>query len=236
MAGKEAVPFLNLAFRFSRRHLLRVTVVPAEDPAPANQTSKLHTQAGAGFSLIELLVVMAIIALLAAMLLPSLRRASEAGRATACLSNLRQIGLALQLYAQDNKNRLPVMRDKSATSVTNDLPGPDLVLSNYVANLRVLRCLSDKWPDGTPRLLTQAGPTFFEQTGASYSWNSLLNGQDADHLNLLGMPFVPLQVPLMFDKDKFHALRGPKKALNYLYADGHIKNLLAIEGSVPSNP
>jgi len=186
-----------------------------------------------GFTLIELLVVMAILALLASLLLPALRRARESGRATACLSNLRQAGLALQLYLQDNKNRLPFMLDQSMSSTTNGLPGPDKVLSGYLGNLGVLRCPSDQWPASTAKLVPQAGPTFFEQNGSSYSWNNMLNGQDAEHIVLLGLPFIPLQVPLMFDKDKFHALRGPKKEMNYLYGDGHIKSLLALEGSVP---
>jgi prepilin-type processing-associated H-X9-DG protein len=46
------------------------------------------------------------------------------------------------------------------------------------------------------------------------------------------MNFDPHAIPVFFDKESFHAARGPKKAVNYLYADGHIKNLLAIEGTI----
>jgi prepilin-type N-terminal cleavage/methylation domain-containing protein/prepilin-type processing-associated H-X9-DG protein len=172
------------------------------------------------FTLIELLVVIAIIGLLAAMLLPALGRAKESGRGAACLSNLRQIGIALQLYTQDNQNRLPTMRDRpvGTNTIPNQPPSPDLVLSNHLGNLQVLRCPSDY-------------RKLFEETGSSYSWNSLLNGQDADRMEVMGVKFDPHQIPLMFDKEKFHAARGPKKEVNFLYADGHIKNLLVMEGT-----
>jgi prepilin-type N-terminal cleavage/methylation domain-containing protein len=59
-----------------------------------------------GFTLVELLVVIGIIALLVSMLLPALQKAREAGNRAACLSNLRQIGLMITLYANENKDQI----------------------------------------------------------------------------------------------------------------------------------
>ena len=59
------------------------------------------------FTLVELLVVIAIIAILAALLLPALSRAKDSGRKAACISNLRQVGIAIQIYAQENDGKIP---------------------------------------------------------------------------------------------------------------------------------
>jgi prepilin-type N-terminal cleavage/methylation domain-containing protein/prepilin-type processing-associated H-X9-DG protein len=71
-----------------------------------------------GFTLIELLVVIAIIAILAALLFPVFAQAREKARQTACLSNLKQIGSAFAMYAQDYDERMPDRRDLKAA-----LPG-----------------------------------------------------------------------------------------------------------------
>jgi prepilin-type N-terminal cleavage/methylation domain-containing protein/prepilin-type processing-associated H-X9-DG protein len=79
-----------------------------------------------GFTLIELLVVIAVIALLASLLLPAIHRAKEAAYSTTCLNNLKQWGLATQLFASENGDLLP--KDGAPNGISleegwyNDLP------------------------------------------------------------------------------------------------------------------
>ncbi len=71
-----------------------------------------------GFTLIELLVVIAIIAILSAILFPVFSKAREKARQTSCLSNQRQIGLAAQMYCQDNSETLPGTSPYALSSVS----------------------------------------------------------------------------------------------------------------------
>ena len=89
------------------------------------------------FTLIELLVVIAVIGILAGMLLPALANAKAKAKRTQCLSNVRQIQLALQLYADDFDDRLPP-RSYNSGAIWVDR------LSAYYGDPKVLRCPSDK--------------------------------------------------------------------------------------------
>jgi prepilin-type N-terminal cleavage/methylation domain-containing protein len=170
------------------------------------------------FTLVEMLVTIAIIAVLASLLMPALGRGKESGHVAACQSNLHQIGVALQIYVDDNRNIMPTMYDRPVTAVHTNLPAINVMLAGPLGSTNVLRCPSDN-------------QFIFERTGSSYSWNNLVNGQNADHLQVMNLNLAMTRIPLVFDKQGFHAVLGPKHAVNYLDADGHIKNLLIMAGT-----
>ncbi len=94
-----------------------------------------------GFTLIELLVVIAIIAILAAMLFPVFARVRENARKSTCQSNLKQLGTAYAMYAQDYDEVLPRWYQWYAVNGTN--ASWDVALYPYTKNYQIISCPSD---------------------------------------------------------------------------------------------
>ncbi len=94
---------------------------------------------GAGFTLIELLVVIAIIAILAAILFPVFARAREKARQTSCLSNVKEINLAVQMYAQDYDDVMVL----HVTDPYGDISIWPQHIYPYLKNSQILTCPSE---------------------------------------------------------------------------------------------
>jgi prepilin-type N-terminal cleavage/methylation domain-containing protein/prepilin-type processing-associated H-X9-DG protein len=132
-----------------------------------------HRRTRRGFTLIELLVVIAIIAILAALLFPVFAQAREKARQSTCLSNLKQIGLGVLMYAQDYEETMPVWCDYAGNYVKG---ATDTFIYTrvrpYVHNIGVYNCpsvnpsfvmhdeLDDVWDQKR---------TYFSK--GSYAWN-----------------------------------------------------------------
>jgi len=166
--------------------------------------SEVNLRCQSGFTLIELLVVIAIIGVLAGLTMPALSSAKARAGSIRCLSNLRQIGIALRLYADENEGRLPRLATASQPGLTNAAGAVMPRLLAPATSPELFRCPQDR-------------QGVFQQTGSSYEWNPALNGRLLHRLNREDTGTGDHATYLMRDAEAWHA-RGTRNAV---FADGH---------------
>lgn len=167
-----------------------------------------------GFSLVELLTAIAIIGVLAALVTPAAQQVRARGRAAQCVNNLHQLGLAIQVYAQENSQKFPAVEPMPSQPIIPSAPLPSLraaLLKCVQGSDTVFRCPSDKvrWPveDG------------------SYEWCYTFNNDLVDAPQAWRFNIPPERAAVLYDYDNVHGDQGGTQTKNVLYADGHVKGL-----------
>jgi prepilin-type N-terminal cleavage/methylation domain-containing protein len=171
-----------------------------------------HSAKRCAFTLIELLVVVSIIALLIAILLPSLTKARELSRAVACGSNVKQIGLCLQFYGSDNRQFYPYGPGIAAGSIKhpNDSNSgwnaaatpPQQQFFKYTSTDEVFICPSD--PDPTQYYWWAYGnrPDFKRGSSYMFSEHTLFGtARDGDGVMKLSDVYDPMRFAYAADGD-----------------------------------
>ena len=175
-------------------------------------------QLAAAFTFIELSVAMAVVFVLVAICVPGYQRVTQNARANACMSNLRQIGNAVNLYLNDHNQTMPTMA-AGRKNLGEQVPVIDNTLDVYTSGQKIFACPSDY-------------QGLAVTTGTSYYWNVALNGQNLSNLNFLNLGREWHVIPLLSDKDPFHPYTETR--VNILYADGHAAKELNFVTATPS--
>lgn len=181
-----------------------------------------------GFTLVELLVTIGIIALLIGILMPVLSKVRVSANRTACAAQLRDIGNFFQMYLNDGKNRLPrVNTMPSVQPPLNNAPSLIQLLEPYHHGAtRVFECRQD-----SIRSMTAGAPagfdTYYAREGSSYQYDPMLSIRAGDQIKDLGQyqHGRESRIVIMMDYEAFHGAPGSRGAKNYLFADMHVGDI-----------